>query len=110
MTIPSDLLPSAKEVVNSLVEGRLTANQVTRSTVQGILTAVSKYPGTLSQVPDEAYEKAYVYPTKDSNPPEWMIEVDLWVDGRPSDLTLSLHATRFSKDRVEVRIDDVRVL
>ena len=91
-----------QEITRRGMNGRLTANE--------IATAISEYPGVLSNPPDEAYDEIQLYDVYDEVTGSRKAEFELWYDDDVSDLTLSMDIRGDQDNTYRVSIDDIHVL
>lgn len=70
--------------------------------------AVKNYGRMLSPIPKEATDAVILYDTEKDG--EFYIEADLWIDGKKSDLTMSLSAKFYGGKVKKITIEDIRTL
>jgi hypothetical protein len=102
-----------ENLVSDLLRGdykRLAVDgRIGRLTMRELQKALADFPGRLSVPPRTALEGAHYYPAKGSGPAEGIVELDLWYDDKPSDLTLTAQFETKGNE-VKIRILDVHVL
>lgn len=80
-----------------------------RLSLTEIKEALSDYPGKLTQMPDNAFDRVHYYPRINHENTLGSAEIELWFDGEISDLTLSVeYALRGRKWHIS--INDIHVL
>lgn len=109
MEIPSVVLPHVRRIHDALSSGNLCQEDLDRPLLPGILARLRSYPGRPTTAPSAAYADAIVFPVVDSDPLEMGIEVDVWMDGKRSDLRAFYQATLYSGQPPTVLLDDLRV-
>jgi len=87
MTIPASLLPHVRRIHDALAMGSLSQEDLDRPLLGEVQATLRAYPGRPSIAPTEAYDTAYVFPINNSEPPQISIEVDVWMDGKRSEVT-----------------------
>ncbi len=110
MNIPLQFLPDVRRIHDALAIGKLTQAVLDRPILKDVLSRLSFYSGHPTIAPSEAYETAHVYPVTNSNPPKCCVEVDVWIDGKRSDLTASYQTIQRADGTVSVLLDDLRVM
>ncbi|MFC1790323.1 hypothetical protein ACFLZP_02465 [Patescibacteria group bacterium] len=104
---------AVREVERAIVKGKFKkispniANS--RLTKQDIKKAIEEYGGRVTLVSDNAYDNLQPIEVRGSNPKVWAVDFDLWVEGKQSDLTLSLTVTNVKNKLIAV-IDDLHIL
>jgi hypothetical protein len=113
MPIPEKLRTSLRSVVYELVRKNYATlerdGRAGRVGAEGLRRAIAEYRRNLVALPEESFEISSAIEVK-SKPGTWAVDLDLWTaeEGR-SDLTLSATVTEVG-ERVQVEIDDLRVL
>ncbi len=93
MAVPSKWRQALRDAVHQLIVGNYQAlcrdGRAGRLTADELHDAVTGYPATLVEIPDEAFELPE--PIEYSDGSGWSLDLDLWTaeEGR-SDLTLSV--------------------
>jgi hypothetical protein len=87
-----------------------SSGQMGRLTSEDLLRIISEYPGTLTMPSESAVNSFRLYPIKDSHPPQYFLELELWFDGAESDLTLSGLVSNTDDHNVNIEINDIRVM
>lgn len=109
-----EVLRCVEFVVSALVNrdyaGLESRKQLGRLTIIELLNAIGEYPGVLTMPPKSAYDSLTVYDVYDPTLGARKAEFDLWVDGKPSDLTLSLDIKSAPTGGYIASIDDLHVL
>lgn len=106
-------LKALKSLISDLVSGNFDSIQKNgrngRLSLSEIKTALAEYPGTLSIMPDNAFQRASYYPRNNHEDSLGSADVNLWFDGERSDLTLLVDFTK--QDGIwHIAIDDIHVL
>lgn len=87
----NDIYKICKEIVTCLqkedYEFLKKQNALCRVSEEDIKRVLHEYGGSLSAIPDES-ETLYIYKYNDNS--GLMVELDLWIDGKRSDLTLQI--------------------
>jgi hypothetical protein len=103
-----------RRLIADLVNGRISDikrdGRAGRLTAAVITDALARYPGHLSMPPDRAFSNIDAVPIRNSNPPQYYIDFDLWCDGQPSDLTVSFTVTILPSGRVQIALENLHVL
>lgn len=101
-------------LVEDLVHGRLTQLQqdgrIGRLTAPDVARELEEYPGKLTLPAPEAYKELDMIEITGSRGKEFALDFTLWVDGGPSDLTLSCDVTVLDSGAVKLEMDTVHVL
>jgi hypothetical protein len=90
-----------KRVISLTKESRLTA--------QDIETTLNKYGGKVTIAPDYVFDSLEIIPISGPNSKSWHVDFDLWIDGKQSDLTLSLTTNLTDKGAI-LSIDNFHIL
>lgn len=90
------------KAISDSVESRLTAEEVKNT--------VESYGGEITTAPDEYFRELYPIEIKNSAPTRYALDFDLWVNGKRSDLTLSLTLIPDKEGNFSVSVDDLYVL
>jgi hypothetical protein len=109
MTIPALLLPHVRRLHDALAMGSLSQEDLDRPLLGEIHAALRAYPGQPSVAPQEAYDTAHVFPVVNADPQEVAIEVDVWMDGKRSDLRAYYQAVLYPGQQPSVLLDGLRV-
>ena len=80
-----------------------------RLSLPEIKNALSEYPGVITPMPEEAFNRVYYYPRINHEETQGSAEIDLWFDGENSDLTLSVDYA-LHDGKWHISIDDIHVL
>lgn len=109
MSIPPLLQPHIRRIHAALSSGSLSQDDLDRPLLPEVMSRLRSYPGKPTTAPDEAYETAHVFPVIDSDPPEMGIEIDVWMDGKRSDLRAYYQVVMWPGQPPTVLLDDLRV-
>jgi len=82
--------------------GRLSAAEIE--------TAIRDYGGNITPIPDDILEQLEVIPLENTENPTWFIDLDLWINSKQSDLTLSMEVVRDNTGKLIANILDLHVL
>lgn len=80
-----------------------------RLSLTEIKNALNEYPGVLTPIPEDAFNRAYYYPRTHHEDTLGSTEINLWFDGEKSDLTLSVDYA-LKDGKWHISIDDIHVL
>lgn len=104
-----------KKIVDRLVEGDFRYLEehgaLSRVSEEDVMRVVGEYGGKLSAIPDHAYQtNAFQIYRYDDNS-GYKADVDLWFDGKRSDLTLQLDIKTDERGEIEAfTIGDILVM
>lgn len=73
------------QVVSLATESKLSARDIEDS--------LSEYGGRVTIAPDYVFHSLEIIPLSGSDPKSWVVDFDLWIDGKRSDLTLSMEVS-----------------
>lgn len=106
-------LSALKALVGDLVsanfESIFSDGRNGRLSLSEIQNAVNEYPGVLTPMPEDAFNRVYYYPRTNHEDTLGSAEINLWFDGEKSDLTLLVDYA-FQDGKWHVSIDDIHVL
>lgn len=121
VTIPEEIKSAIREVENALAHGEYSLvgseSRPSRLTGEQIKSAISDYCKLAKRervtvspegVPDNDRREATV--RQEAGQTIWLVDYDLWIDNRPSNLTLSLEIRKTDDGRWMATIDDLHVL
>jgi hypothetical protein len=94
---------------NENYEGAIKLTYNSRLSPQEIEAALKKHGGKVTVAPDIFFNSLQVIEIRNSQPKSWAVGYDLWIDGKRSDLTLSLTVSLVGDD-VTSTIDDLHIL
>jgi hypothetical protein len=101
-------------LVADLVHGRLAQlekdGRIGRLTAADVVRGLEEYPGKLTVPAPGAYTELDIIEIKGSHGKKFALDFALWVDGEPSDLTLSCGVTVLDSGDLKLEMDDVHVL
>ncbi|KKR91680.1 MAG: hypothetical protein A2071_09045 [Bacteroidetes bacterium GWC1_47_7] len=104
---------ATREVEIALVNGDYisvdSSARKSRLTGEEIKNAIDKYGGKLSLSPESTYNNIYTIEIENSNPKAWAVDLDLWTNGKLSDLTAQLTVVAEERGFIGL-IDDIHVL
>lgn len=75
-----------------------------------IRSVLQDYGGKPTTSPPDTMKTVQAVRVRGAKPPEWAVDFDLWIDGRRSDLTLSLTLIREASGSYIALVDDLHVL
>ena len=108
------ILSAIREVEGALVRGDFAAvaspARESRLSADDIGNALHEYGGSVTPAPDAFLMGIPVIRISRTSPPEWAVDVDLWIDQKHSDLTLSLTIRPDANGSVIALVDDLHVL
>lgn len=81
-----------------------------RILASSIEARLADYEGTVTTAPQEAYDVIEPISVLDSETPKWFVDFDLWIDGKQSDLTLSLSIESGENGRLTAFVDNLHTL
>ncbi len=108
------MVNTLREIVEALVRkdylsigseslgGRLSAAELE--------TAIREYGADVTPIPDDILEQLEVIPVENAEIPTWFIDLDLWINGKQSDLTLSMEMEQNRTGKLTAKILDLHVL
>jgi len=113
--VMEELINLCKKVVESLVHNNYEfleqVNALSRVSKEDIKRVLKEYGGTLSTIPDDAFNTNVFQVYKFKNDSGYGIDLDLWINNCRSDLTLQLDVKTNEDDEiVSYIIDDIHVL
>jgi hypothetical protein len=87
-------------------------SRASRLSAEDIEAAIDEYGGTVTFAPESYYNSEKIQPIYvcSSDPPKWVVDFDLWVNGHSSDLTVTLTVTTDDKGEFIALIDDIHIL
>jgi hypothetical protein len=104
---------AVREVEIALVNGDYlsvsSSARKSRLSSEEIMKAIEDYGGKISLSSESTYNDIHPIEIKNSNPKAWAVDLDLWIDGKLSDLTAQLTVATEDKGLVGL-IDDIHVL
>jgi len=110
----SEISEKLMELVGLLVSGKFQEikdkKQNGRLTVEALRIAITQYPGVITIPPHHAFNNLELYAIHDQITEAQNAEFDLWYDGSPSDLTLSLCVSKGPSGDPLIEIEDIHVL
>jgi hypothetical protein len=81
-----------------------------RLSAVAIGTALRQYGGQVIRAPSPVLKRQLAVRIRDSQLPRWAVDYDLWIDGKASDLTLSLTLVTAENGKLSALVDDLHVL
>lgn len=92
----------SKDYSDAMANSRLTTEEIEK--------VVSEYCGKIDVAPDSYFQNVKAIPIAGTDPQRWAVDYDLWIDGKSSDLTLSLELTTTdSAGNYTASIEDLHV-
>ena len=112
--ITSKMIGPLRDVETALIQkdyGKLDKKaRGGRLSAEEIRNAINGYGGTITRMPDENLHQISIIKVLGTNPTEWAVDLDLWIDNRPSDLTVSIIIQASNGGNFMASIDDIHVL
>lgn len=103
-----------RKVESSLVSGEYTKigseSGGGRLPASSIEICIAEYGGKVTPAPQSAYDTLAPIMDMESEAPRWLVDFDLWIDGKQSDLTLSLTIEPDEEGKLKVFIDNLHIL
>ena len=90
------------KIVASDPRSRLSENDVK--------SAISVYKGKITPAPESYYKNLEIIKITGTEPVEYFVDFDLWIDNKQSDLTATFHLTEESKGVYQATLDDLHTL
>jgi hypothetical protein len=100
--IENILITKQYEFLDLQIPSRLPSERVKR--------VISEHGESVSPAPEEEFEHMYMVRIRGSNPPQWFFDLDLWIDGEKSDLTVSLLLISKEDGSIIATLNDLHVL
>lgn len=98
-----------KKLVSEDYEKAVTLTKNSRLTAKDVEAALKNYGGKVTAAPGYVFDSLEVTETSNFEPKAWYVDYDLWIDGKRSDLTLSLTVS-FVGDEIIPSIDNLHML
>ncbi len=112
--ITSKMIMALREVETALMKrdyaGLSNKFRESRLSEEEIRSAIKNYGGTITRIPDEKLLKIPVIRISGTDPIKWAIDLDLWMDKKPTDLTVSIILHENNDGNFIASIDDIHVL
>ncbi|KKT75805.1 MAG: hypothetical protein UW69_C0009G0019 [Microgenomates group bacterium GW2011_GWA2_44_7] len=107
--IESAIRSIENELVNENYEKVVALTKDSRLTAKDVETALKNYSGKVTVAPGRVFDILEAIEISNFNPKAWAIDYDLWIDGKRSDLTLSLTVS-FVGDETISSINNLHIL
>ena len=118
-TITKEIVEAVKEVETALIEGNYKSvaaeSRPSRLSESEIETAIKEYGGTITKCPNTKIENLKIIEIGDMShgkqvPSKWFVDLDLYIDEKQSDLTLSLHVVKNDDGTLLALVDNLHSL
>lgn len=92
---------------SSVRGGRLNAQDIKLAIEEGLKDFGHNQ---ITLAPEESYNKLEAVMVRNSSPPQYFIDLDLWMDGKESDLTLQLFIIQNKEGKYIATVDNIHIL
>lgn len=119
--VSDKMIEIIRKIEKALIEGDYSSVSSviinSRLSAEEIRTAIDEYkqfakiPGRkITPAPDNVVKQIKAIRVRNSNPPHWYIDYDLWIGSKQSDLTVQLSLTSNEYGKISAGIDDIHIL
>jgi hypothetical protein len=98
-----------KELVSENYEKAVALTNNSRLTAKDVETVLKNYNGKVTIAPHYVFDTLEVVEISNSEPKAWAVDYDLWINGKRSDLTLSLTVSLVGNKTI-LSIDNLHIL